>query len=358
MIDKPGWDKSRERFEAWWNREIIDRPLLQVRAPKKDAPSTPRPVPSSFEQQWLDIDLRIQDAEWEMSHTYYGGDLFPYFNTSIGPGTFSLFLGARPNYQSTTVWYEPCVDDIPTAVPPVYDENNYFWKLIQEFSRRGVEHFAGRALVAFPDLIENIDTVSSLMGNDELLFALVDCPEKVHEFQRAVLPLYLRYHQELYEIIKDEHGGSCFTCFDMYGQGRVTKVQCDFSAMISRGMFDEFVLPYLDEQCSALDHTVYHLDGVNALQHLDSLLSIPALDAIQWTPGAGKEGIGEKIWWPMYEKVRAAGKSLMLYYLTPAQAQALVEEFGPEGLNLECNVDSEEEADELVRQSFSWRKQR
>ena len=53
---------------------------------------------------------------------------------------------------------------------------------------------------------------------------------------------------------------------------------------------------------------------------------------------------------------RAAGKSIMMLGVTASEAQALVEEFGPEGLDLVVNVASQEEADDLVRLSYGWKK--
>jgi len=352
----PGWEKSRERFEAWWHGEVIDRPLLQVTAPRKDSPNEPAPTYSSQEEKWLDPDHRIRAFEWQMARTYHAGDAFPYLDTHIGPGTLSLYLGAVPEFHESTVWYGRYVTDVASANPSAFDEGNPYWQVSLKLAREGVKRLAGRALVSFPDLIENLDTISSLFGNRELLLALVDHPDKVHEFQRAVLPLYLEHHRRLYEIIKDEVGGSCFSAFRIYGKGRIAKLQCDFSAMISPRMFEEFVSPYLAEQCDQLDHTVYHWDGPCALQHEGPLLAIKELQAIQWTPGAGQPGTGDKMWWPIYHRVRKAGKSLMLLGVTPREARALVEEFGPEGLDLVVSVDSEEEADELVRQSFGWRK--
>ena len=351
------WEKSRDRFEAWWHGEVIDRPLLQVLAPKSGVPEESQPAYSLPEEKWLSANHRIAAFEWQMARTYFAGDAFPYLDTHIGPGTLSLYLGARPEFHENTVWYGKCVDHIPSAKPPAFDEANPYWWFSLELAREGVKRLAGRALVSFPDLIENLDTISSLFGNRELLLALMDWPEKVHEFQRAVLPLYLEHHRRLYEIIKDEVGGSCFSAFRIYGKGRIAKLQCDFSAMISPEMFEEFVAPYLAEQCRQLDHCVYHWDGPCALQHEGPLLAIKELEAIQWTPGAGQPGLGDRIWWPLYHRVRKAGKSLMLLNVTAAEGEALVEQFGPEGLDLVVSVSSEDEADDLVRQSFHWRKQ-
>lgn len=293
-----------------------------------------------------------------MARTYYAGDAFPYLDTHIGPGTLSLYLGSQPEFHDNTVWYHKCVSDIPSAVPPTFSEHNAYWQASLKMAREGMDRLRGRALVSFPDLIENLDTISSLWGNRELLMTLVDYPEKVHEFQRAILPLYIEHHRRLYEIIKDEVGGSCFSAFQIYGKGRIAKLQCDMSAMISPAMFEEFVSPYLAEQCRQLDHTVYHWDGPCALQHEGPLLAIKELEAIQWTPGAGQPPTGDKKWYPLYHRVRKAGKPLMMLNVTADEAQALVEEFGPEGLDLVVSVKSEEEADDLVRQSFNWRKRK
>ena len=355
-IDNVDWARSRERHEAWWHGEVIDRVLLQVTAPKDDAPREPPPAPKDAQEQWLDPEFRIRSFEWHLNRTYYAGDAFPYFDTQLGPGTFSTFIGARPEFASNTVWYHPCVDDIPNAKPPSFSEGNRYWQLVQELSRKGVERFEGRALVAFPDMIENLDTISSLFGNRELLLALLDYPEKVHEFQRAILPLYMEYHRQLYEIIKDDVGGSCFCAFHIYGKGRIAKLQCDFSAMISAKMFEEFLVPYMEPQCKMLDHTVYHWDGTCALQHEGPLFSMPSLQAIQWTPGAGQPSVGDPTWYPLHHRARAAGKSLLLLGVTPQEAQDLVEEFGPEGLHIITSTSSPDEADDLVRRSFAWRK--
>ena len=276
MIEGPDWDQSKKRFEAWWHGECADRVLLQVHAPKQDPTDVPpAPVPPpTIEEQRLNADYRIAVFEHQMARTYYGGDAFPYLDTHIGPGTMSLYLGSTPTFMPETVWYNPYIDDITAARVPQFDETNRFWHATLDLVTKGVERLKGRALVSFPDLIEGLDTISSLVGNDELLFYLVDAPEHVHRFQEALVGRYFDYYDRLYEIIKDDDGGSCFSAFATWGPGKTAKVQCDFSAMISPRMYEEFVVPYLARQCARLDFSVFHLDGPCCLQHLDLLCSI------------------------------------------------------------------------------------
>ncbi len=353
---KSDWDQSKKRFEAWWNHDCIDRVLLQIHAPKDNPPKNPSPVPNSLEDRWLGIDYRIAYSEYVIDHTYYGGDAFPTLDTHIGPGTMSLYLGAIPNFDERTVWYHKCIDDIKTAKVPEYDPNNHYWQFSQELAREGMKRLKNKALVTFPDLVEGLDTISSLVGNDELLFYLIDAPEHVHRFQKQINPLYFTYYDTLYEIIKDESGGSVFSAFQTWGPGRIAKVQCDFSAMISPAMYEEFVVPYLAKQCAQLDYSVFHLDGPCCVQHLPLLLEIKELDAIQWTPTAGIEPATDPKWWPLYKQIRDAGKSVMVRGGTAEQARMLVEEFGPEGFDILIGASSEEEADAIVKDAFTWTK--
>lgn len=353
---KEGWDKSRERFAAWWHGQAVDRVLLQVIAPANDPPASDPVGPLSLEEKWLDVDRRIRHFEDSLERTFYGGDAFPYLETHLGPGTLSTFLGAVPEFRPDTVWYRPVIADITQAEPPEYGPDNRFWQFTREICTEGVRRLEGRALVSIPDLIEGLDTLCSLIGTEQLLYALQDQPDDVHRFQDALTELYFDYYDPIYNIVRDEHDGSCFSVFNTYGEGTVSKLQCDVSAMISPEMFEEFAAPYLQEQCERLDYTVYHLDGPDALQHLDTLLSIPDLNAIQWTPGAGQEPATSERWLPMYRTTRKAGKSLMIRGGSPEEARRLVEALGPEGLDITLWMSTQSEAEAVLADCWNWRK--
>lgn len=354
-LDDPEWERSRKRFAAWWVGEVEDRVLLQVTAPRPAAASPPAAA-ISLEQQWLDADWRMRAFEHQMSATHYGGDAFPYLETHIGPGTMSLYLGAQPELRPDTVWYGKCIEDIRAAEPPERDDNNPYWTFSRELASQAAVRLKGRALVALPDLIEGLDILASLVGTDKLLLYLVDAPDDVHRFQASLTESYFDFHEPLYNIVCDEHEGCCFSAFSTYAPSAMAKVQCDFSAMLSPAMFEEFVAPYLDEQCERLDYAVYHLDGPCCLQHLDILLSLPNIDAIQWTPGASEPHACWEGWVPLYRKIRKAGKSVMIRGGTPDCARKIVEELGPEGLDIMLWVQTPDEADSVVRQSFQWKK--
>jgi 5-methyltetrahydrofolate--homocysteine methyltransferase len=353
---KENWEKCKPRFEAWWNRSATDRPLVQVEC-RRNIPLPYRPVakPNSVEMLWTDADYRIDAFEEYASQRYYGGDSFPDFSTDIGPGSLALFLGSQPTFMPDTVWYNKCLNGLDDPLPD-YNPDNKWWQANLNICKRGVERLREKAIVTIPDLIEGLDILASLRGTSELLFDIVERPDDVHRWLRRINKLYFDYYDRIYDVIKDENGGSAFVGFKVWGPGRVAKLQCDISAMISPEMFEEFVAPYLQEQCRKLDYTVYHLDGPEAIRHLDILCSIPELDAIQWTSGAGNPGMGDPVWMPIYRKIRSANKSALILFVTPKEAEAIISELGHEGLNFYIPAENEEEADEIVKQSANWRK--
>jgi hypothetical protein len=121
--------------------------------------------------------------------------------------------------------------------------------------------------------------------------------------------------------------------------------------MMSPEMFDEYFVPFLDEQTHMVERTIYHLDGPGAVKHLDSLLGLSHLDGIQWVPGAGARPTVE--WIPLLNRIQDAGK-LVYAYCDKANVRKLVQELRPEGLMLVTSCDSVEEADRLLEDVERW----
>jgi len=351
-------ENAAKRILAWWNADAVDRPLMNVKAPRKRprfaAPEVPEPADAM--QRWVDPDYRTKAWERTFATTHYLGEAFPYFDSNIGPGSLGLFLGAEPRFAPQTVWYHPVINDLRTAPDLRLDLQNRWFQAHVRLIEEALARANGRYLVSLPDLIENLDTLAALRGNAGLLVDLIACPSEVHRFQRQILSLYFEYYDDLYARVTRPGMGCCFAAFAIWGPRRVAKLQCDFSAMISPKMFAEFVVPYLAEQCRRLDYSVYHLDGTEAIRHLDLLLDIRDLNAIQWTPGAGQPGTGSPKWYPLLERIRAKGKAAEWLGLEIHEVQPLVERFGPAGLYISTQARTREEGLELLRAARKWKK--
>jgi hypothetical protein len=119
--------------------------------------------------------------------------------------------------------------------------------------------------------------------------------------------------------------------------------------MFSPAMFKHFVVPALAEQCAWLDHSMFHLDGHQCIPHLDLLLDMEPLDAIEWTPDPQVPPGGSPEWYPMYRKILEAGKSVQAINVKPEEVLPLLDAVGGKGMYIMTSFSSEAEAEALVK---------
>ncbi len=349
MLYKDDWEEARDGLEAWWEGTLVDRPVIMARAPRSNAspdldgwgfaryPDRPMKVLEHFER-WC-------------SGTYFGGEAFPNLFVNLGAGVLGAILGARPRFYSNTVWFQSSMEweDLEEVE---FDSENPWWERVRTYTEKSVAEGEGKYFVSMTDLGGILDIVQSLRGKKKLMIDLFRRPEKVLDLSWKVLDIWHRCYDELYQIIQTGMKGSS-AWLSIWCDGKWYPIQCDYAYMLSPGKFREFVLPFLKEQCRRLDRCVYHLDGHGQLPHLDDLLEIDDLDAIQWVPGAGKKQCGSDEYYDMYRKVKAAGKGLVLG-LKPGEIRPICKELGADGILFQVTCRSEEEAKKLIENSKAW----
>lgn len=327
VVYREDLDEVRERLRVWWNGGDIGRPAMHITAPRPEpveyVPQTPEPADWVTNYSTRNFDYRVYLARKACINTYYLGESVPNTSPDLAPNCLALYLGCRGIEVSGSVWCEPCIEE-PDSARFEYDPENFYWEFTLELGRELLRIGKGKFLVSFPDLIEGLDTLSAMRGNERLLIDLIDRPEWVHQALRRITDLYFHYYDILYDMIRDEVGGSVFWA---WAPGRMAKFQCDFSAMISAEAFKEFMVPVLTEMCERVSYCMYHWDGPGALQHHDALLSIPKLKMLQWTPGAGNEPTDHPRWWKLYHKTVEASKKVYIGCSSIENLKRLKKEF-------------------------------
>ena len=335
QLPKPGegykvnMEAAKEKFRNYWAHKNTGRPLMCViaRRPEVEQYSDGTPVEGGYldqicqgkyynmpeELKWKDMEDKYQNPQrivdryryFCQTHAFLG-ESFPNLNIDFGPGSLASYLGSEIGFKEDTVWFNKCLDGWDGVPKLTFDpENKWFKKHLQ--LAKDCQALAGDDFyVDMPDLMENIDVLASLRGAQDILFDLLDEPEMIGERIQEVTDIYYEY----YDVIKDEEGGNAYTVFQIWGPGRTVKLQCDFSAMMSPEDFRKYIQPSLRSQSENVDHVLYHLDGPAAIKHMDALMEIEGIDALQWTSGdAGPDGTLPD-WDVIYDKAIAAGKSI------------------------------------------------
>ncbi len=135
------------------------------------------------------------------------------------------------------------------------------------------------------------------------------------------------------------------------GKGHI--VQADFSNMISPELFDEFCLPLIRREIEPMDRVIFHLDGKGVARHLDRLLEIEKIDAIQWVQGVGDDEPLQQ-WVPLIRRIQDAGKSVVLDFKA-SELEGLIDELRPEGLFLCISCDASSHSD-ILKRVGRWRR--
>jgi hypothetical protein len=130
-----------------------------------------------------------------------------------------------------------------------------------------------------------------------------------------------------------------------WSPARTLAFDCDVSCNISPEAYREVMLPPLIESMHCVDHRIYHLDGRGALHHLETLLAVPELHAIQWVPGAGHEEVRQ--WIPLIQHIQSKGKGVQVM-CRPEEVDLLMGEVKLEGLCINTHCETEEQARWLV----------
>ena len=357
---KDNWAETRQHFTDWWKRTGLvvgmgGVPLAPGQAHEKVALPA---QPASVRESYTDGPMRARRNHHKLAGRSFPADALPISNTEIGPGSLALFLGCEPGFSPETVWFEPCLQDCPDPekLPPfTFDASNPWWQITETTLRACARLAAGKYLVGCPDLIENIDILSALRNPQTLLMDLIERPEWVERKVAEINRVWFEAYQRIYDIVKLEDGSSTFGAFNIWGPGKTAKLQCDASAMFSPAMFKRFVVPALTEQCEWLDCSMYHLDGTQAMGHLDALLGIDALDAIEWTPQAGIERGGHPRWFDLYKRILAAGKSVQVVGVKTKELSRLLDAIGARGVYALVNCADAAEAKEMVAVAQHYR---
>ncbi len=324
---------AKERMAAWWDHEIIDRPVSAYSYRKLNLRNAAHFDNWYLAQNFDDFATQHETFIRSVKNRYYGAEQFPRFWPNYGPGIMAAVLGVTPVFKNGTMWF-----DRPTNIQEIEDllesakinENNEWYVRLCKATRYFAEKSEGRYHVGISDIGGVLDILSSFLGPKDLIVNMRRNPNIIDSCRAIILEKTLRVYDDLQKIIDDYNLG-CNAWLDVWCPKHWYPIQCDFSAMLSPKWFRRFVLPDLVAQAEHMDYAIYHLDGPNELPYVDDLIAEPSITGIQWVPGIGQASMESDRWFPLYRKIQEAGKNLVISS-SPLSVSRLYRELDPRGL--------------------------
>jgi hypothetical protein len=331
---KPDYEKSMQRIEAFWHNELIDRPVVQFSLAKpldEQAPYPPCHHVSSRER-WMDVQYQAEFVSASLSNQEFLGDTLPVAFPNLGPEVFSALYGCPLHFGDYgTSWTDPILLDWSKADQVQLDWNSPYLRTLHEMTDAFIEMGKGKYITGMTDWHPGGDAIAAFRDPQELAVDLIEHLPEVERMLARVEKDYYRIYNEFYHKLK-ANGLPITTWLTLAtDSGRYYVPSNDFSIMVSPKMFMDVFLPGIIRECQFLDRSIYHLDGPGALRHLDALLSIPELNALQFVPGSGNEGFHK--WVQVYQKAQQAGKGIEVI-CTLADIPLVMETLDPHGLFL------------------------
>jgi len=349
MYRNENWEMTKKRYAAWWAHDVVDRPVIRVTGPKDETVDDGISLMRDVKEKWWDAGYIVETRKRALQNTFFGGDAFANFFPSLGTGFISALMGSKLTYTETapgyyTSWAHPFVKNWKDHTF-AFDPKNIYWKKAVALVDKALDEANGEYMVGLPDLTAGIDALSAVRGAENLCMDLLDDPETIKAKLKEALSMFKTvfgyFHQRLFE-----RQGCAPSYHALWYPGRQYTHIADFTAMISAEIYKDVMLPHIEEELEFLEATAYHLDGVDALRHLDMLLSLPKLKVIQWMPGVAPGGAAR--WMDIvYKKTQEAGKSIIMD-CKPEELPYVLGELSPKGLLIRIGCSSESEARSLT----------
>lgn len=323
-----------ERWEAWWQRTNTG-PLFSVTYPRGEADFgaqvKPWMAPSytdgwstyrhefafghAVELAWQNNDMRYVDEALELlarcrELTGWAGGAFPFLFANLGAMMMPALLTEQTRFLGDTIWTgaEPPWEWEQIEALEAQEQTSYA-RVAEEALRRLADRVGGSYVIAPPELGSTLDVLSAIRGNQNLLMDLLVSPERVHAACAMLERIWWDYRRRFAEIVDPANDGLYVEVFRYLSTRPTLAAACDFSAMISPELCEEYYLPFLRRQLQEYgERTIYHLDGPGELPHVDLLCAQPALHSVQWVHGAGKPNNLDDCWDDLYRRLLDAGK--------------------------------------------------
>ncbi|MCI8416601.1 MAG: hypothetical protein HFI33_03700 [Lachnospiraceae bacterium] len=199
------------------------------------------------------------------------------------------------------------LEDVEQLGNVTLDRENPWYQLYLQFCRRLDEVSEGQFAVGQPILRGVTDTTGALIGQTELIMAMVEEEKVIPKVFREIMQAQRALNEDQHRLTSDFYGGRVLGFYDLWAPGDVIWYQEDLAALMSPKMYQEYLFEIAQEYIKGYEYTLVHLHP-NTFFNLEEMLKVPDLKIIQINKDNNGPTVREMV--PEFLKVLEAGKKL------------------------------------------------
>ena len=355
LENKPDFDRCMDRIYAWYNQEIIDRAPIRFSAHNaeyNEITDLPGYSWKSLKERWWDTAYQIELFEYKLRYSTFNAETFPVFWPNLGPEVYTAFYGTELEYREVTSYAVPVLHDWSQMGALRLDFENPYFRKLEEMTHEALKRCDGRYLVGYTDIHAGIDCAAAFRDPQQFCMDMLTEPEMAMKLLEISSRDFHTVFNHFDSILK-AHNQLSVTWMGIPSYGKIHIPGCDFASMLSPEDFNTFVLPFIKREIAPMTHNIFHVDGKGVARHLDKILELPEINAIQWVQGMGLDAPIMQ-WVPLIKKVQAAGKSLVID-LQLSELEPFMQAVSPVGILLCIDAGVDLQA-AVIRRVMKWKR--
>jgi hypothetical protein len=256
---KPDYERSKQRIDAFWERELIDRPVVQfgLAKPPQERVPLPQSHHATSAERWLDAQYQADLKLATLSNQEFLGDTMPVAYPNLGPEVFAALYGCPIHFGDYgTSWSEPILHDWSQVDEVRLDWDSPYLAKLVEMTDLLLEAGKDRFIVGMTDWHPGGDCVAALREPQNLAIDMLTHVDEVSALLDRLEADYFRVYDFFYDKLRAA-GQPISTWLSLIAEGKYYVPSNDFSIMISQDMFDDVFLPGIRRECQFLDRSIF-----------------------------------------------------------------------------------------------------
>ncbi|GAA0807183.1 hypothetical protein GCM10008910_46820 [Faecalicatena orotica] len=351
---KPDFVQCMKRIYAWYDGEIIDRVPVRFSAHNEEYDVTDIGGGwKNLRDKWFDTEYQVNRFISALDSHPWLGETFPMYYPNLGPNFFAAAItDSELEFGEVTSWGKPQILKEEDLERIAFRRGNSYYQKIIEMTKYALERCDNRFMVGYTDMHPSLDCADALRGTEDLCMDMFDEEEFVTALTEKCFQAFFPMMDEFHSLLKTKNQLSV-SWMNIPSYESMHIPSCDLGAMISRDFFNQFSLPYIKKEVKHFRHNIFHLDGKGVANHVDELLKIEEIQAVQWVQGVGDDKPIMQ-WVDFIKKIQEAGKSIVVD-LEPEGLEAFMDAMDPRGIYLCIPEKEPEQQRRIMDRLLKWK---